>query len=159
MTESNRDYNIGTFKEYKLNHWGVVRISDAVAASGNLHCRLGYPDGVEVQTSFIQSWDLCQDNVILYTTNSVYRCPLKEHVISGNSLSLLGAVRSRSGVDIEDLEAAVWNTMENEAVRYRSILTSDLLEKGGMSRADSCDMRCWAGCDRAEHKKAVVDEQ
>lgn len=159
MTEPNRDYNIGTSKEYKLNHWGLIRILDAVAASGNLHCRLGYPDGAEVQTSFIHSWDLYQDSVILYTTNSVYRCPLKEHVISGNSLSLLGAVRSRSGVDIEDLEEAVWNTMENEAVRYRSIMTSDLLEKGGMSPADSCVMFCWEGCDLPYLKRVVVYEK
>ena len=158
MNMNDKTYNADTCSEFKLKHWGLVDLGDAVAASGNLHCRPGYPDGVQVQTSVIHSWDLCGDSVVLYTANSVYRCPLREHVISGNSLSLFKAVSSLSGAAAEDLEEAVWNTMENEVVRFRNILTSGLPYRNSMNSVDPCVMYCWEGCDLPYLKQVVVYE-
>ena len=74
---------------YELHHWGLISIGDMIAASGNLHGRPGYPDGTEIMTSAVLSWDYLTDSVLLYTENSIYKCPLQECVNADESLSML----------------------------------------------------------------------
>ena len=75
--------------EYVLHHWGLVQVGDMIAASGNLHGRPGYPDGAEIMTSAVVSWDRTADSIRLYTENSIYKCPLQECVNTDVSLSML----------------------------------------------------------------------
>ena len=74
---------------YELHRWGLISIGDMIAASGNLHGRPGYPDGTEIMTSAVLSWDYLTDSVLLYTENSIYKCPLQECVNADESLSML----------------------------------------------------------------------
>ena len=136
--------------EYRLNHWKLVGLEETAAASGNLHDRTGFPEGVVVETSVIHSWDLVGENLILYTANSVYRCSLKEYVISSDSLSLLNCVESRSGLPVEDLEEMAWNLAEKAVVYYKN-----LLDQYG---SPSCVLFQWEGCDMPYLKQVLLYE-
>ena len=148
-----------TKTDYCLKHWGLVYVGDMAAASGNLHGRPGYPDGIEIRTSVIRSWDLEKDDVVLYTANSIYRCPLREHVISDTSLYLLNTVNSRSGLSAEDLEEAAWGTAENELVKLRYTIAKNLPAANNVGPSDSCVLFRWEGCDLPYIKQVVVYEK
>ena len=90
--------------EYELRHWGLAYAGDAIAASGNLHGRPGYPEGIRIRTSVILSWAMTEDTLFLNTANSVYRCPLPEYALSGIPLSALELVQGPPQVQASELE-------------------------------------------------------
>ena len=144
---------------YTLKHWSLVYLGDKVAASGNLHDRPGYPNGVEIRSSVINSWELRDDTVFLFTENSIYRCSPKEHVLSGESLSLLNQVFCRSGNSVEDLNDIIWSVTETEVLQRRRALTSILSEKSTDEMPDSCVLFRWEGCDLPYLKQVVHYEK
>ena len=135
-------------RTYRLNHWSLVYVGEAVAAEGCLHGRPGYPEGVEIRTSVISSWDCEGEEILLHTGNSNYRCALSEYKWSNDSLELLRNLDSRSNVSVSSVKERIRRKSEEEAGRYRELI--------GQSGLDECSILCWHGCDLPYMKRVVT---
>ena len=135
-------------RTYRLNHWSLVYADEAVAAEGCLHGRPGYPEGVEILTSVISSWDLEGEEILLHTENSNYRCALSEYKWSNDSVELLRNLDSHSGVSISRVKELIRHRSEEEIRRYRELI--------GQSGLEECSILCWHGCDLPYMKRMIT---
>ena len=78
---------------YQLHHWNLSRIHEGITAVGSLCGPQGSPEGIRIRTSVIQKWQIGTDEIILYTINSVYRCPIREYADTGGTISLLEEIQ------------------------------------------------------------------
>ena len=138
-------------KEYVLNHWTVRRDGD-VYLQGRLHGRPDYPEGSEIMTSFIRSWTLEGDDLVLSSSNSRYRCSLREYAGSIEALILLRDVEDDGSSRTETCGQSMARLLairKEQSEEYRKIFEKYHIEKGVLISWNGCGIPyinrlvCW----------------
>ncbi len=115
---------------YTLNHWRLTDLSDGIALEGHIHGRSGFPDGLQISTSFVSCWYQTEDRFYFATANSAYACRKAEYILESSSLALLEEL---------DADALAEEIAENRKQRYLSLLRDNVLTGGVFLN--------WCGCD------------
>ena len=115
---------------YTLNHWRLIDLGEGIALEGHIHGRSGFPEGLQISTSFVSCWYQTEDHFYFATSNSAYACSKADYILDSNSLALL---------EDADADALAKEISDNRKKRYLSILKDNLL-KGGV-------FLNWCGCD------------
>lgn len=115
---------------YTLNHWRLIDLGEGVALEGHIHGRSGFPDGLQISTSFVSRWYQTDECFYFATANSAYRCSKAEYILESSSLAML-----------EDLDAdeAAARIADERKPRYLSIMKDNLLKNGIFLN--------WCGCE------------
>lgn len=124
---------------FRLNHWKLVYWGEKIAAEGHLHGRPGYPEGVEIRTSMISSWEMEGEEILLHTANSTYRCALSEYKWSDDSIELLKSLNRGPDGGIVRVREMILHKREEMNRRYS--------ELAGESSLKDCTILRWHGCD------------
>lgn len=115
---------------YTLNHWRLIDLGEGVALEGHIHGRSGFPDGLQISTSFVSCWYQTEDCFYFATSNSAYACSKAEYILESNSLALLEKINA---------DVITEKISEDRKERYLSILKDNLLKAGVFLN--------WCGCD------------
>lgn len=67
---------------YSLTSWRVCESADGPVLEGHLHKRPGYPEGIMIMTSTIESRTIQPEGILFKTANSSYFCRFLDHSLS-----------------------------------------------------------------------------
>ena len=74
---------------YSLANWRIAESAEGLMIEGHLHGRFGFPEGVMIGTSDIESFRILPNGIVFRTANSTYFGRLSDYCLSSRSLRFL----------------------------------------------------------------------
>jgi len=81
---------------FTLNHWRLIDMGEGIALEGHIHGRSGFPDGLQISTSFINCYHQKGSCFYFESSNSVYACRMSEYMLESDSIALLEQIAADS---------------------------------------------------------------
>ena len=135
---------------FTLKHWQLIDMGDGISVEGHLYGRPGYPDGLQISSSYINSWFREDDHLYIRTENSTYACALQEYILNSDSLYLLDDV---------SLEQRTSEIEELRCLYYYEVIKEKGLQNAVIVSWNGCDVPYLNRIVYAANGRLDIDEQ